>query len=643
MKKFLQRSISVALCLTAVSLFACGDDETGDLPPYGGLEGTGHYLAQSGKSDYSIVISKDASEYETFGAEELQNLFKESTGATLPIVTDDTVSYSEEAKVISIGDNEFQKASGVTVDYAEFKNAGNRVVSKGSSVILLGGADRGSLYAVYDFLNTLIDYEYYEEFAYTLKRFSTIELPVLNEKNIPSFDEAIFSDYSHYVNTGKHYYNAWRQRWHYTETASALGGHTAATLFPFDTYYKDHQDWYSSGDATWQLCYTNEELLSAYIERCKSYIIANPEATELSMTENDCDTWCLCESCTATLRSYDLYDASGKLLMSAPNALTGVIFKSRVADALDAWLAEEYPGKHYTYITYAYFQQRTPPVYRDPSTGAYTILTNGEANNPLENVNPNLRFQVAAIEATRSLSWEDNASQGEELKRWAQITPNVIVYEYPQDAANVLLPYDGLHVHADNVRYAKALGHPAYKYQGNHNTQSGGFYDLRKYVTAKLCWDVNLDVDTLVHNYLKATCGPAYEYMAEVHEIYRTRITKQREENAYGGHVLQNNLRSQNWPRELMNVIENLFTQAFTALEPLKYTVPEKYEAYFRRVKIEHLTVQYINLGLYRSYYSADVRNAMIDSFEEYSKKYGAVLYHEVYPMADMIAQWRKG
>jgi hypothetical protein len=309
---------------------------------------------------------------------------------------------------------------------------------------------------------------------------------------------------------------------------------------------------------------------------------------------------------------------------------------------LDKWLAEEYPERHYTYVTYAYFQQRTPPVYRDPRTGEFIVLTNGKADDPLKSVNPNLRFQVAAIEATRNLSWEDNTSQGEELKRWAKVTPNAIVYEYPQDAANVLLPFDGLHVHADNVRYAYGLGHIAYRYQGNHSTQSGGFYDLRKYVVSKLCWDITLDVETLVKNYITATCGPAASYMRETFEIYRARMTKMREENNYGGHVLGNNLKSRNWPRELMLVIEDLFTQAFDALEPLRYTAPEKYEAYFRRVKIEHLTVQYINLSLYRSYYSTESKNKMIDDFEKYSKKYGASLYHESKPMSDMIALWRR-
>ena len=643
MKKFLQRSIGLALCLTAVSLSACGETATGTLPPYGGVEGTGFYLSQAGNSDYSIVIAKNASEYETFGAQELQTLFKEATGATLPIVTDDSVTYSQNAKVISIGDNAFQKASGITVDFSVFKNAGNRVVSKGSSVILLGGSDRGSLYAVYDFLSTLVDYEYYEEFAYTIKRNATLELPVLDEKNIPAFDEALFSDYSHYISTGKHYYNAWRQRFHYSETASALGGHTAAQLIPLDTYYEKHSDWFSSAGDDWQLCYTNEEMMLEYIERCKYYIETHPLANEITLTENDINSWCTCASCTQVLRSYDLYDSNGTLLMAAPNSLTGILFKSKAADMVDAWLAEKYPNRHVTYQAHAYFQQRTPPVYRDPATGAYTLLTNGEVNDPLKSVNVNVEWQVAAIEANRNLSWEDNASQGEELKRWAVITPNVIVYDYPQDAKNVLVPYDGIHTHADNMRFAKSLGHTSYKYQGNFNTQSGGFYDLRMYVCSKLAWDLSLDPVELAENYLRVTCGPAYEYMSELYKIERIRMTQRRQETNYGGHCLGDHNKAVDWPREILLTMQPLVDKAYEAIEYIQYEDPTYYAALFRRIKIEELTIQYINLSLYRSYYSADAKNALIDEFEKYAMLYSATLWSETAPMGDKIAQWRKG
>ena len=74
MSKFLQKTTCIALALTALALTACSEEATGVLPPYGGKEGTGSYLAQSGKTDYVIAIADDASEYETFAAPVVSSL-----------------------------------------------------------------------------------------------------------------------------------------------------------------------------------------------------------------------------------------------------------------------------------------------------------------------------------------------------------------------------------------------------------------------------------------------------------------------------------------------------------------------------------------------------------------------------------------
>ena len=642
MKKLLRNSLSIILAMTALGLTACGETGVAPLPPYDDNTYTGYTLAKDGKTDYSIVVGTDADKYEKFAADELQNLFKEATGATLPIKTEDQVSYSEDAKVISIGDNSFQEASGVTADYSEFKSSGNLVVTKGSNVILTGAYGRGSMYAVYDFLNAMFDYEYYEEFAYTIKKVDEASLPELNMKNIPDFDTMTFGDRSHYENLGGSVHNAWRQRIYFDEGDSALDGHSADVLIPFDTYYANHQDWFSDAGPYWQLCYSNQELLLEYVERCKTYLAAAPESTLLSMCDRDYNTWCNCQSCQNLMASYNLYDeTTGELLMAAPNALTGILFKSAAADMLDAWLAEEYPGRHVTYYAHAYFQQRTPPVYLSQS-GELIPLTNGKADDPLKSVNTNLQWQVAAIEANRNLSWEDNKSQGMELKKWSTISPNIIVYDYPQDARNVLCPYDGIHTHADNMRFANALGHTSYKYQGNFNTQSGGFYDLRKYVVSKLAWDLSLDPNKLAEDYLRVTCGPAYEYMSELYKIERTRMAQMREENSYGGSCLGNNVKQGNWPRKLLLTMQDIVDKAYDAIDYIKYEDPTYYAALFRRIKIEELTIQYINLSLYRSYYSVEDKNALIDEFETYSNMYNATLWSETEPMGDLIAQWRK-
>lgn len=91
--------------------------------PDGNVDGNGDnvnftdfVLAEKGKSEYSIIIPENASEYETFAAEELRNLFLEATGAQLAIYSDKGRTFSDSAKYISISDTEVLKGSGVEAD-----------------------------------------------------------------------------------------------------------------------------------------------------------------------------------------------------------------------------------------------------------------------------------------------------------------------------------------------------------------------------------------------------------------------------------------------------------------------------------------------------------------------------------------------
>jgi hypothetical protein len=140
---------------------------------------------------------------------------------------------------------------------------------------------------------------------------------------------------------------------------------------------------------------------------------------------------------------------------------------------------------------------------------------------------------------------------------------------------------------------------------------------------------------------MTACFGPAAEYMNELYMSMRARMAYLRQNNNYGGHCLGQNVKAANFPRALVLVWEELTDKAYAAIDYLKYESPEYYERLFRRIKIEDLTLQYINMMLYRTYYTTADKMAYIEEFEYYSKQYGATLYHESKPMADKIAEWK--
>jgi|GEM_PF-1728430 len=101
-------------------------------------------VASSGKSSYAILISPHAGEVETFAAQELRKYLQLMTGAKLPISTTRTNHY------IAVGKTDASRDIEVPSRY-EGDDA-FRMVTRNANLILKGATARGSLYAVYTFL-----------------------------------------------------------------------------------------------------------------------------------------------------------------------------------------------------------------------------------------------------------------------------------------------------------------------------------------------------------------------------------------------------------------------------------------------------------------------------------------------------------
>lgn len=634
MKKFIRNSLCLALATMSVMATACTSEMANTLPPYDTTEYTEYYLAKDGKTDYSILIEDDASEREIFAAAELQKLFKEATGATLPIKTEE-LTFSEDAKVISIGDTEFQKGSGVEVSYAEFKTSGARIVNKGSSVICLGAEDEGSLYSAYDLLDILFDYEFFDVDGYRLNKKSTVQLPVIDWTNIPDFDFREFGDYSHENSVGGDYHDSWRRRFWYQPNSAIISGHTAAQIIPLETYYTpEHEDWfYHPTGSDWQLCYSNEEMRLEYVEQLKRFINKKPDGYRIYMTDNDVPSWCDCDKCEATIAKYS---PAGQHVTTA----TLIPFVNKVVADIDAWLEDNYPDRRVEYVTYAYQGAKFPPAQKN-SKGEYEPV--GAANGDYSmKLTDRVLVQYASVEANRNKAFKEDATEREFLLAWASLTNNLMIYEYPQDAYHSLLPYDGMHTHTENIRFAKELGHTAYRFQGNYNTQSSGFYNLRIYVISKLLWDSTLDPNKLVEDYFTGVYGEAAGVMMELYQTMRDKLAYLREKTGYGDNCLKNNLGVKNYSRPMMRRYEELIFQAYEKIEDLKYINAEEYERIFRKIKIEQMWIDYVNLSLYPNYYTPEVRKQMIDDFEMYAGKYGIKCWNQTVSIAVSIEAWRK-
>ena len=141
-----------------------------------------------GNSDYKIVIPKEANGSETTAVMELNTFLSEATGVTLPVVTDDTVNFSEDAKYISLGNTTLMSEAGVEKNDEQLGRSGFIIATKGKSYFLAGRdkqVTKGTLYAVYDFLNEVVGYEYFAPECYSLNKSENVAFKEINKVEIP--------------------------------------------------------------------------------------------------------------------------------------------------------------------------------------------------------------------------------------------------------------------------------------------------------------------------------------------------------------------------------------------------------------------------------------------------------------------------
>ena len=641
MKKFLKKSLSLSLCAMTLLGVACTPTQGGQNGGNDDVNYTNIVLADKGNTDYKIVIPEQATSYETFAASELQTLFEEATGAYLPIVKDSEIEFTSQSKIISISDTTMEESLNLDLPYEKFGRTGVRAITKGNALYLTGAEEAGSLFAVYDLLSILFDYEYYEVDVYKIGKESKVMLPALDWTNIPDFDERCFGDYLQYENSGVgSVYHAWRQRYEIVGSNTALGGHTNQVIINPSTYLAEHPDWFypkgqSDPSAIKQLCLTNDEMRAEYTRRVIQYLDEQPTTTKISLTQDDYNVWCDCATCTAAMTKYGTNGSPANM-----GAVTQTLFINQVVTDVEAWLAENYPGRNVDYWVYAYHQTVTAPAHKNEQ-GVY--VPNGSEDGDYSMVvHPKVVVRYADIYANRTKSFEDNTPVKENILAWQALSSNLGIYEYGQDAYRVCMPYDGMHVHADNLRFAYGCGFKKYFVQGNYNTRSSGFYNLRMYVMAKLMWDTTLDANKLAEDYIKNVYGEASPYMMELYNAERDRMAYLRVNYNYGAMCLTDYVKSNYWPRPVLVRYQELINQAYDAIEYLKYVDMEKYEKTYRDIKVEEFFITYTTLSLYRMYYSEEEKIAMIDQFEADAAKYRFTNYHESRPMSEVIASWRK-
>jgi len=484
-------------------------------------------LARDGQALCRIALCDDPTPAEKTAARELAEHLTLVTGAEIAVVSFDT---STAGPVIRVGG----PAEGV--DMASLKHDGIVMKTQGGDVILTGGRPRGTLYAVYTFLEEVVGCRWWSVTESFVPKKPTLEIPELNTVYVPKlqYREAFYRGAFDGVFAARLKTNG-----NFERIPDEYGGHyrllgwchTFYQLLPPEKYFAQHPEWYAevngkrTGEGA-QLCLTNDEMRAELTRQALEWLRKDPTAGMISIAQNDCGGNCQCPKCKA------VEEAEG-----APSGLV-IQFVNRVAEDIE----KEFPGTLVETLAYQY--TRKAPLHVKPRDNVIVRLCSIESNfaEPLGTGPTNAAFKS-------------------DIDAWSKLAPHLYVWDYVTNFADYLLPHPNLRALAPNIRLFVDHNTIGLFEQGDASCSCSDFPELRAWLLAHLMWDPSRDEKALTREFLAGYYGQAAEPLQAAIDVICEAPAR---EKAYVGCFLADTAR---WLRlEDLNRATELFRQADAAV-----------------------------------------------------------------------------
>ncbi len=454
-------------------------------------------LFENGKTTYSIVVKKDAGDGEKWAAKELQHWLEKISGVTFPIVTDDK-EITENEIVIGYNKHSLALLEPATI-LPKATNESYYYKNIGSSVLLLGGEQRGSMYAVFSFLENEFGCRWYSPEVTVIPQKKKYSFSFFNHSESPSV--RVRNDYYYEVfdNPDWAARNKINGAMNYCEQHGGLeaywSAHTFFKLLPPEEFFDTHPEYYSLIDGKRiheraQLCLSNPEVIKVATERLKKVMQENPEYLIYSVSQMDWKNACQCEKCQAIVDREK--SQSGPLIH----------FINQVADGIK----DEFPDKYVG--TFAYQYTRKPPA---------TI-------KPRENV----VIRLCSIEccfAHDFKSCHKNEEFLEDMKIWSTLAPHLYIWDYVVSFREYLVPFPNFKVLQSNINSFIENNAIGIMEQAAYQCPGTEFAELRSYVIAKLLWNSKIDVDWVIDDFMAGYYGRSGQYIRDYFDLLHNLIT----------------------------------------------------------------------------------------------------------------------
>lgn len=429
-------------------------------------------IVENGRSDYEIVFMGEATESQYRSAELLQEYLQKISGVALDMVHES--SQDAEKSKIYIGN-----INGEPLEPHQIV-----IKSQAKDVFIFGHSDLDTRYAVYEFLERYLGCKWYAPDAMKIPSLSSILLEPIDYVYTPEITtrtvhSKLFYENKSFADQQKVTYESFP---YYAPEAKV---HTFHRFLPEEKFYRSHPEYYAlRGDQRLptQLCLTNEKVLEIVKDSVSALFARNPQASVVSVSQDDNQQHCQCDACS----KIDEEEGS-------PSG-TMIRFVNQVA--------ADFPDKTISTLAYQYT--------RKPSK-----------TKPADNV----LITLCSIECDRAAPIAEKCTDfAKDLEGWGRLTDNVRIWDYTTQFTNFLAPFPNMHTLRPNIQLFRDNNAKWVFEQHSHNPSE--LFELRSYITAKLLWNPDLDLDALLVEFTEGYYGVAGTYIKAYVDLIHGELEK---------------------------------------------------------------------------------------------------------------------
>ena len=605
------------------------------------------YLVRNGVTEYSLLLPEVCDTFLDFAVDEFSTLFKRATGVEIKVIRENKegIAHTAEGKYISLGETKMLESSGVAIDYAELGTQGVRIITKDNSVYLVGGSTQGVLYAVYDFMQMVFDYEIYAEDCIVInENVKDVKMRDFNVTDVPDIEMRCKSFSARY---DEEFARRFRRPYSHSEYMIPLGdisiGATPATIHNSDDilpafYWKDsHPRWFA--DTGEQLCYTAhgdsdeyEKMISqiakVIVDCLRRYPVDEfPQYNLMTLTMEDDHSSCTCDACKNAKNLYG--EESGAVIVVCNKVM------EKVQTEMQKEENKQYYRENLKLLFFAYNNFIYPPAIYDATTKTYEPM-----HDDLK-----LRDDVGVffaiskdINSMASIYHETNDSIRENCLKWYALADNLYLWTYTTNFSGYMAMCDTTsHYTSEGYQFFVQGGAKMFFNQANGSQESDCNFDgLKSYLDYKLQWDCTLDESVLTDEWFNAVYGATAGLMRELYEAKRAYNFllydingKLDQYSMYVTAVYQ----SKNWSYSVLDSWLKKCEEAIAYAQSIyAATDIEKYESIKYHIDCEWIGPAYLMVTLFeRDYIPLERWDGILDYFAELeqSEKFGKLVESE--------------